>query len=612
MCGIVGIIGDYADKYITIFPTILNEIRHRGPDEQNYLKLDKCILGHTRLSIIDLKTGSQPMKSSYSDKYIVFNGEIYGYKDLIDGLRSNYIFKTSSDTEVILALYEKYESDMLHKLSGMFSFAIWDNNKKELFAARDRFGEKPFYYAITENNELIFASEIKAIIRSNLLTPELDIDSLSHYLKYLYVHPNKTIYKNIHILPPAHSLIFKDGNLTINRYWKIPETNPKITLSDALDKFKYLLEKSVSNQLVADVPVGAFLSGGLDSSSIVSIASKFNPKIKTFSFGFEDGNNELKYAKQIAKLYNTEHYELTAESIDISELLLKMSEVYDEPFADSSNIPTYLISKLSRNHLKVILTGDGADELFGGYWWWYYPMLDIKSNNNKILDKFFFKVINNALSIMKISNLTAVNKNLSKYHYSLGYNSHIEAHSNRKGYFTDKQIKSLLNNKTIDLDTNKYYDFPISNSLNDALNMDIQNYMPGDILTKIDRASMANALELRAPFLDVEFASFCIKLPCSLKIDENKDKIILREAYSKSWTEEIQKRGKQGFGAPVDKWLNRDKMNDLKRSYLFDKNKKIYSLLSYEQVSKYFNLNSYQTWILLVLSIWLENHNFKI
>lgn len=612
MCGIIGIVSDYVDRYTSIITSMLNEIYHRGPDEQNFIKLNKCILGHTRLSIIDIETGSQPMRSSVSDKHIVFNGEIYGYKDLIRDLSDGYNFKTSSDTEVILALYEKFNSELLQKLNGMFSFAIWDNNKKELFAARDRFGEKPFYYALSKKNEFIFASEIKAIIKSNLIIPELDADSLSHYLKYLYVHPHRTIYKNIFTLPPAHSLIFKEGALTLNRYWKIPETNPQITLTDAMDKFKYLLEKSVSNQLVADVPVGAFLSGGVDSSSIVSIASKFNPNIKTFSFGFEDGNSELKYAKQIADLYKTDHYELTAENLDISELLLKMSEVYDEPFADSSNIPTYLISKLSRNHLKVILTGDGADELFGGYWWWYYPLLDIKNKRNKILDNIFFTMINNILSIMKITNLTALNKNLSKYHYSLGYNSHFEAHLNRKGYFTNNQIRSLLNNKKLDLDIKKYYDFPISYSLNDALNMDIQNYMPGDILTKIDRASMANALELRAPFLDVDFASFCLSLPGSIKIDKNKDKIILREAYSKSWTGEIQKRSKQGFGAPVDKWLTRNKMEDLKRSYLFDKRNKIYNLLSYDEVRKYYEGNNYQTWILLALSIWMENHNFGI
>lgn len=606
MCGIAGIVHQ-GDDYREIMARMLNAIKYRGPDDYRIKQLNKCCLGHVRLSIVDIHSGHQPMKSTASCKYIIFNGEIYGYKNLLSE-QKEYNFQTKSDTEVILSFYEKYGTDSAKILPGMFAFAIWDDTEEILYAARDRFGEKPFYYAVGVKGELIFASEIKAILATNLVIPRLSVNALSYYLKYLYINPYETIYENIFILPPAHSLIYKNGKINIQRYWNIPLSNNSISLSEARDEFRRLFELSVKNQLVADVSVGAFLSGGLDSSTVVAVASQFVDRITTISFGFEDAVSELPYAQQISQRYGTKHIELTAEQVDIAELLLTMNSIYDEPFADSSNIPTYLISKLASKEFKVILTGDGADELLGGYWWWYYPLIDISKKNqfNKIFDKFI-------LFIMQLSHRLRINiyneKITKTYLKSLNhskYNDVITAYCNKIQYFNNEELLLLLNH-TSDSTYAPYRSFIKTNTVNDAMNMDIQDYLPGDILVKIDRASMSNSLELRAPFLDIDFASFCLSLSDSLKINKYSDKIILRNAYEDLWSPDIRKRGKQGFGAPVEKWLVRKSVMDLRNDYLNNKNKKIFSIISYKHSRKIVKENSYRTWILLVLSIWIED-----
>jgi len=597
MCGIVGIIHNNQKDYQENIENMNDVQIHRGPDGIGIEKFNNAILGHTRLSIVDISSGYQPMRSKNNQVSITFNGEIYGFLDLKKNL--DYDFKTNSDTEVILALYEKFGSDLLVKLNGMFAFAIWDDEQNSLLLARDRFGEKPLYYAFGDKGEFIFASEIKAIIASKLFTPNVSKETISNYLQHLYLDPKQTIYTNIHTLAPSSYLSFKDGKINIKRYYDYPVTQ-EISLNDAAVIFKTKFEKAVENQLVADVEVGAFLSGGLDSSTVVAVAKKYKSDLKTFSFGFEGNKSELPYARQIAKRYNTNHHELFAKDVDIAEVLLKMSDIYDEPFADSSNVPTYLISKLAREHSKVILTGDGADELLGGYGWWYNPLLGIGKENNyckemalKILAKSFFKSYGS-----KVNQMT----------YGRKYDTVYQAHLNRPTHFSHKEVEELL---MINDEKKHSYYFEEDNTINDALKMDLQEYMPGDILVKIDRASMANSLELRAPFLDADFASFCISLPASLKITTQHDKLILREAYQNQWTEDIKKRNKQGFGAPVGKWLKQKSVIGLKTEY-FKKDQTIFSYISYEIAKNYFLKDNYQTWILLVLSIWFQKNKENI
>ncbi len=607
MCGISGIVTNGAKKYDVQINSMVQSLRHRGPDGEGVTFFDQCVLGHTRLSIIDLHTGDQPMYSASKKRAIVFNGEIYGFAAIRESLRKSYTFQTSSDTEVILALYETYGANFLQKLPGMFSFALWDDEKKQLVCARDRFGEKPFYYTIGNNGEFIFASEIKAIVATGLIRPVLSKDALVHYLKHLYVHPHRTIYKNIFTLPPAHQLIFKDGTISITRYWEQPKTNNSIGLGEAVGEFRNLFSGAVERQLVADVPVGAFLSGGLDSSTVVAVASHYARRIKTFSFGFEESINELPFAREVSKKYGTEHFELT-DSADIADVLMSMQDVYDEPFGDSSNIPTFLMSKLAREHSTVVLTGDGGDELMGGYsWYGSYPHMGTVS---KMPDVGVVHLLLKAIS--KTGSLHA-KKRMHQYRAltdTRRYKTVSAAHAHANTYFSDSEIDLLgLGSYT---DIGDQYSFTYSDTVDDAMRMDIENYMPGDILVKTDRASMAHALEFRAPFLDEKFAAFCISVPFHLKLSNDSDKYLLRKAYEDVWPPSIRKRKKQGFGAPVGKWLRRDSVRVLHKQYLQDPSKKIFKVISYPASRSMVGKDTYQTWALLVLSLWMETHDFDM
>lgn len=596
MCGISGIVGNNLNDCQKNVSKMIIALNHRGPDASGMVSFNNCVLGHNRLSIVDLATGQQPMYSYDKNKAVVFNGEIYGYQELKNNL--DYPYQTKSDTEVILAAYEKYQEDLVVHLPGVFAFGIWDNNKKELFLARDRFGEKPLYYTFGTNGEFIFASEIKAILATNLVNPILDRESLNHYLRYLYAPVNKTIYKNIFTLPPAHSLVYKNNEIKIKKYWDLPVVKTGVKIDDAVENFKFLLEKSVKNQMIADVPVGAFLSGGLDSSTIVALASKFSSQpLKTFSFGFSGLANELPYALEISKKYKTEHVELYADD-NLAELLLKMSNIYDEPFADSSNIPTYLIAREAKKYVTVALSGDGGDEFCGGYGW-YHPFL-YAGNTKKIQrSQFYYLLVKIAARLNPKLQFLFWQAQAGKGDSSGDWQ---KFHKELNSYFTAKELCDLglpeTNNNAIMVE-----------NFNNPSQLDVLDYMPGDILVKTDRASMANALELRAPFLDVDFANFCLSLPFSLKINKIEDKIILRKAFANTWTDNIRKRSKQGFGAPVKIWLQNKDVENLKNDYLKNKNRKIFNLISYNNSRKFVEANNYRTWILLVLAVWLEDKN---
>jgi asparagine synthase (glutamine-hydrolysing) len=593
MCGIAGIIHNNEINYQLSIELMNKAQFHRGPDDNGVKQYKNAAIGHTRLSIVDISMGRQPMTSKNKNVCITFNGEIYGFLEIKKKLK--YDFITNSDTEVLIALYQQYGTKMFSKLNGMFAFGIWDNDKKSLILARDRFGEKPLYYAFGKNGELIFASEIKAILASNLIKPKFSKKSLTNYFKYLYIDPLETIYENIYTLAPSSFITYRDGKIEENRYFYY-STSQQISIDDASVIFKSKFEKAVENQLVADVNVGAFLSGGLDSSSIVSVAKKYKKNLKTFSFGFEGSKSELSYAREIASKYNTDHYELFSNELDIADMLVKMADVYDEPFADSSNIPTYLISKLARDHSKVILSGDGADELLGGYSWWYDPLLGVGRKSN-YFQEVLFKILGKTL-------FESYRYKSTRLKYSRKYSSVLEAHNNRPLLFDDFEIENLLGNKNLKL---KSYSFKEENNINDALKADLEDYLAGDILVKTDRASMANSLELRSPFLDNDFASFCISLPSNLKVTSEQDKFILRKSYENYWTSNIRSRKKQGFGAPVNKWLLNKNVIELKNEY-FRKNNAIFSFLSFEEARKYFLKDNYQTWALLVLSIWCEKN----
>ncbi|MGM0588347.1 MAG: asparagine synthase (glutamine-hydrolyzing) [Bacteroidota bacterium] len=604
MCGIAGIVAPNSYRYSTIVKKMTDSIRHRGPDGEGFKQLDGCYLGHRRLSIVDIDGGEQPMPSCDNQSWIVFNGEIYGYQDIKKRL-SNYPYCTQSDTEVILALYKKYGEKLSQYLPGMFSFAIWDNQQRQLIAARDRFGEKPFYYAWGNNGEFIFASEIKAILATGLVQTTINEEALAHYLQYLYVAPNTSIYNEIQALPPAHQLIYQDGNLHIRRFWDFPVTNPDITEDEAIQTFRTLLANSVEKQLVADVPVGAFLSGGLDSTTVAYEASKKNFQLNTYAFGFGDEINELPYAKTASKAYKTDHHELDARDYKLPDLMYKMAEVYDEPFADSSCIPTYLIAKEASKQEKVILSGDGADELLGGYDFWYHYLASVEKDfNTQWLQHLPKSIIHGFGQTTNLIGWKTLENKFKRFLFRSKFSHIVQVQRLVRQYFDKNELSELgvTSNRTIfnDLDVDDF------DTLNDVLKNDMSSYMPGDILVKTDRASMANSLEIRAPFLDHELAEFCISLPSNFKFDESVTKKILRNAYKHEWPVSIRNRSKQGFGAPISNWLKAPDMQQLKNKIMLDHNNKLFDLIDFKKAQKYSNRNNYQTWTLLVLGIWLE------
>jgi len=598
MCGIAGIVAPAVARYVEPAHSMVNALLHRGPDSNGVKVFDSCVLGNTRLSIVGLDNGQQPLFSPRLNSAITFNGEIYGYQEIRKHLRA-YPFQTKSDTEVILALYERYGRRFIERLPGMFAFALWDDHSKELICARDRFGEKPFYYAFGKEGEFIFASEIKAILASGLIEPVLNLEAVSHYLKHVYVHPTQTIYKNVHPLPPAHRLSLRNGKLKIERYWDFPPVKDEIRLMDAVERFQSLFKRAVQKQIQADVPVGAFLSGGVDSSTVVGVASHSKAALKTFSFGFKSGvESELPYARQIAQLHHTNHFELYDEEADIAELLWRMQEIYDEPFGDSSNIPTYLISKLAREHVKVVLTGDGADELLGGYLFWARSCLQEPTQAPQPPQPPRSHWLAGMIRVLRRFARLEPKPNgvgsahLAKKYYGFRY------------YFNGQELRQL----GLHLDTEHLIDYTryTTGTINDVLRMDTDSYLCGDILVKTDRASMANGLELRSPFLDVDFASFCLSLPDRLKVTNETEKLLLREAYQHLWSADVRKRNKQGFGGPMAEWLQLDAVHDLKQSYLCDPKQKIFDILSFDGVQPFVNRNNQQTWSLLVLALWMD------
>ncbi|AZA91986.1 Asparagine synthetase [glutamine-hydrolyzing] 1 [Chryseobacterium nakagawai] len=594
MCGIAGIIGNNARNYQVEIQKMTDSLIHRGPDSSHYEFYENAILGHRRLSIIDLSdNGKQPMFSNTKNECIVLNGEIYGFQD-IKRQYADYPYHGGSDTEVILAMYQRKQENLIHDLPGMFAFAIWDEQKQQLFCARDRFGEKPLYYAIGPNNEFIFASEIKAILASGIIQPKVSSQALSHYLQYGYVSSHQSIYSNIYTLPPAHQLIWKDGNFKVSRYYSLPAKDRVISLSDAKEEFLHLLKNAVKKQLIADVEVGSFLSGGLDSSSVVALVDEFLPHQTTISFGYDHKDNELKYAKEIADKYKTNHIEVHEKKTDLVTSLLKISPYFDEPFADTSFIPHYEICKAAKKNLTVVLSGDVGDELFGGYH--FYTV------ENKLKKHFSYKNIIAQFGLKLYQQIRPTSFITRK---NMEYSSILDFHLNDVRNAFNKKERDLLG---VSSDYLQHYSFtPNPDSLNDIMRVDLENYVPANMMVKSDRMAMANSLEVRTPFLDLDFAEFCIQLPEQLKLNDTNDKIILREAMGSYWTETIRSRHKQGFGLGVKSWFAEENLMNLSNDLLKDPNHKVFNFIDFKATQQ-FLIQDEKHWNLLQLALWADNN----
>lgn len=606
MCGISGIVYPEISQnpeYKVRLKKMTDAMQHRGPDDEGMEFFANCFLGFRRLSIVDTSSaGHQPMYSQDNNCCIIFNGEIYGYRDIKQTI-TNYSFKSNTDTEVVLALYGKYGTDVLQQISGMFAFAIWDEKQQQIFGARDRFGEKPFYYAFGKNGEFIFASEIKSILATKLVDEEINSDAVFHYLRHAYVSSQQTIYKNIFVLPPSHFLIYKNGELQINSYYTLEKSEVRINEKDAVENLKNLTRNSVKKQLIADVPVGVFLSGGLDSGTMVALSSEFHPTITTLGFAYEGDWNEMPQARQIAEKYKTEHHEVFLEEERISEILEKILTNLDEPLADTSIVATYAICEKAKEKMTVVITGNAGDELFGGYKWYQQELEFLEQGN---ANKTLLPLFKMGSLFSKIIGAKKWNASFQEKINRAKYNTIIDYHKRKvHQFFTKEEVEKLLKSGK---DFEHHYSFNLDEkNLNSCLKMDLTNVLPGSYMVKDDRISMMHSIELRTPFLDKNLVDFCMSLPYQYKVSATQTKKILRQAFGSLLTEDILSKKKQGFGAPVAKWLKLKEMEGFTNEILKNSESKIYQFLHFEEAQKYLDY-TYKHWVLLVLGIWFEKH----
>lgn len=596
MCGIIAIAGKNVQEIDQArIDAMLTSLSKRGPDDHGVLSFPSfakasegaasCILGQTRLSIIDLAGGHQPMRDNQKNIAITFNGEIYNYRELKKNLeQKGHVFSTKSDTEVILKCYIEYGVECPKYLDGMFSFAIWDENKQSLFMCRDRFGKKPLYYAYDSTGNLLIASEIKALFASGQLKGELDPAALDNYLALMYVPPDKTIYKNIFTLAPAECAVYRNGSLEKKRYWRLEYRPLIISYREAKEEVVRLFTQAVKKRLVADVEIGSFLSGGVDSTLVTAYAQKFSDRpLKTFSLGYGDYRNELPFAEQAARTINTDHYTLQANE-DLIDELKKVLAYFDEPHADSSNFPQSMLSEFARTKVKVALSGDGADELFMGYGWYQkHWNLSLRTHT---YEKLFLNPFQGYVRNISIFSTSERRKLWG------GQSGH-----------TEEFISPELARSNLD---------PLT-----KINVfDLTTYLPGQLLTKVDRMGMMHGLEVRSPFLDYCLAEFVYNLPIEYKMNKDENKIILKDILLEIMPKEFVYRRKQGFGAPIREWLKTPYMKKLveeeldgdARLYQFLDKKVIQKIVSKFYGNKKSDTSAYKIWSLLCLELWLTSH----
>lgn len=550
---------------------------HRGPDSEGSYVTSGVALGMRRLAIIDLVTGEQPAFNEDKSVTVVLNGEIYNYRELrIDLEKRGHTFRSASDTEVLPHLYEEYGDEMIRELNGMFAFALWDNRRRRLLIARDRFGEKPLYWGVFDKT-LLFASEPKVLLAHPAVKPSLNLQALRQYLSFDYVPAPFSIYEGINKLPAAHKLVVEDGRVYTERYWclsyKIAEPVP--SEDEAAEHLRELMADAVRMRLVSDVPLGVLLSGGVDSSTVAALAvAASHEAVKTFSISFAEASfDESAYARGVAKFLGTDHHEERLSANLAANLVSEIGAWMDEPFSDPSLVPTYLLSRFTRKHVTVALGGDGGDELFAGY-----PMYA------GLRWAEFYKRVPSALRTSVVEPLVKLlpikTKNLSFDYKALRFVTGakydaVARHHVWFGSFTPEEQTELLtadalaaSNSDIYAQARQFADECDSPDLVTRMqSVDTRLYLAEDILTKVDRASMAVSLEVRAPFLDPRVAEYVASLPSNYKLRGQKTKYILKRAVKEMLPPFVTKRGKKGFGVPVAEWL-KVKLRPLARDLL--------------------------------------------
>ena len=646
MCGICGAI-DFRER--TVRPETLRDmcrvLTHRGPDDGGgvffrdgqTLKVGETFepalgqrgfeaaLGHRRLSIIDLTpTGQQPMANEDGTAWIVFNGEIYNFQVLREELlKKGHQFKSTSDTEVILHAYETWDVKCLDAFRGMFAFAIWDVRRRRLFLARDRLGKKPLVY-FHQGGQFVFASEMKAVLQVLDVPREVNPSALSHYLTYQYVPSPETIFAGIKKLPPAHYLLYdSSGHVTLERYWTLrfgSGHEKPLEVPEWCELIRKEFEASVRLRLISDVPLGAFLSGGIDSSLVVGMMARLTPApVKTFSIGFEEeGFDELAYARRVSKHFATDHHEFVVQPKAV-EVLPKLVWHYGEPFADASAIPTYYVAKMTKDYVKVVLTGDGGDESFAGYkrYVWSQWVALFTRLPGTIRARLLPSLLRKASSLHwrePFLNRLADFMEALTNDQGRNYLEQVKIFNRKeaRAIYTEGFAESLNQMDPYDILLEKFHASGTDPFIDQLLSVDINTYLPDDLLVKVDIATMAHSLEARVPFLDHRLMEVAARIPSQLKLKGAGTKLILKRAFADFLPETILNRKKMGFAVPLSRWF-RNELREYVYGVLLDekalsrgyfRREGIERLLDDHVALRYDH--STRIWALLMLELWFK------
>lgn len=612
MCGIAGEVS-FAGIGVSVVGRMTAALAHRGPDDEGLWGDGTCVLGHRRLAIIDLsEAGRQPMGSEDSSKQLVFNGEIYNYRELRRELESKgHLFRTRTDSEVLLRSYEEWGVGCLTRLRGMFAFGIWDRRSRELFLARDRTGKKPLFYS-GDGHGFRFASELQGLFAGGGIRKSLNRGAIDQYLGYGYVPAPQTIFEGVFKLPPAHYLVLGESGLRIERYWELafaPKT--EIGEDEAAEELRERLTEAVRCRLVSDVPLGAFLSGGIDSSIIVGLMAKLTDRpVKTFSIGFREGDyNELGHARRVAARWQTEHHEFIVEP-NALEILPRLVRHFGEPYADASAVPTYYVAEMTRSEVTVALNGDGGDESFAGYERYranrlaeLIHRLPGGATQACLLGRLLPDVVKPGSRWRQLRRflLVASMRRSARYPRWVTYFTREQ----KREFFTDGvyvEGQSDLVAELMEAAGRRGLD-----AVDSGMAVDIESYLPYDLLVKVDITTMANGLEARSPFLDQEVMEFAARLPSSMKLKGRQSKYLLKKAFADLLPVENLRRAKMGFGLPVGEWF-RGPMRELLMDTLVGARSGFYrpgviERLMGEHLARRAD-HSFLLWNLLMLELW--------
>lgn len=621
MCGICGVVSRHDDRPVNeAMLRYMNDImRHRGPDDAGLFIDQRAGLAMRRLSIIDLATGHQPIANEDDSIWIVFNGEIYNHLEIRRTLEAKgHIFTTQSDTEVIVHAYEEYGDDCVLHLNGMFGFALWDTKRQRLLIARDRLGIKPIFYYLSATH-LIFASELKAVIAHPDTPRDIDFSALDQFLTLEYIPSPRTIFKNIYKLPPGHILVLENGEQHIEKYWDIQFQPVTADPQACLEQLADLIRDAVKIRLMADVPLGAFLSGGIDSSTVVSFMSEVSDlPVRTFSIGFGDPTyNELPYARMVANTFGAQHYEEYLEP-DINELIQRLVTHFDEPFADFSIFPTFLVSQVARRFVKVVLSGDGGDEIFAGYDTYLAQRMDQRFYGRlpqwlrqTALPRVFEHIppqptkkglINKAKRFVEGGALPPTWQHVRWMMFM---------HEVDKAQLYRPDILAARNGDSAGALIEHYFrQAAVTDPITQQQFVDVKTYLVDDILTKVDRMSMAASLETRVPLLDHRIVEFALNLPPHMKLNRGETKAILRQMMKSRLPAAVLNKPKEGFSIPLKHWL-RQELRPLMMDLLSPQTITRRGYFEPRQVAKWLEEHqsrqanhSHRLWALMVFELW--------